>query len=107
MCSNIGTPSNHHFPFGTNGKVVMLGVTILKHFRGYVLKGSKLEVNKFVVLSKNDLKPGHHTCQVVRKSKSETACSPLVFVYNLVIECTEKSGAQVLRVRFFALFKQT
>ena len=33
MCSNIGTPYNHHFPFGTNGKVVVLGVPILKHFR--------------------------------------------------------------------------
>ena len=31
MCSNIGTPNNHHFPFGTNGKVVVLGVPILKH----------------------------------------------------------------------------
>ena len=32
MCLNIGTPNNHHFPFGTNGKVVVLGVPILKHF---------------------------------------------------------------------------
>ena len=35
MCSNIRTPNNHHFPFGTNGKVVVLGVPILKHFRVY------------------------------------------------------------------------
>ena len=33
MCSNIRTSNNHHFPFGTNGKVVELGVPILKHFR--------------------------------------------------------------------------
>ena len=33
MNLNIGTPNNHHFPFGTNGKVVVLGVPILKHFR--------------------------------------------------------------------------
>ena len=33
ICPNIGTPSIHHFPFGTNGKVVVLGVPILKHFR--------------------------------------------------------------------------
>ena len=33
MCSNIGTPNNHHFPFGTNGKVVVSGVPIFKHFR--------------------------------------------------------------------------
>ena len=33
MCLNIGTINNHHFPFGTNGIVVVLGVPILKHFR--------------------------------------------------------------------------
>ena len=33
MCLSIGMPNNHHFPFGTNGKVVVLGVPILKHFR--------------------------------------------------------------------------
>ena len=37
MCSIIGTPNNHHFPFGTNGKVVVLGVPILKHFRVHYL----------------------------------------------------------------------
>ena len=35
MCSNTGTPNIHHFPFGTHGKVVVLGVPILKHFRVY------------------------------------------------------------------------
>ena len=45
-----------------------------------------------------------HTYQVLRKSKSETARAPLIFAYNLVIEHVEKSGAQVLRVRFFPLF---
>ena len=35
MCSNIRTPNNHYFLFGTNGKVVVLGVPILKHFRVY------------------------------------------------------------------------
>ena len=33
MCLNIGTPNNHHFPLWTNGKEVVLGVPILKHFR--------------------------------------------------------------------------
>ena len=33
MCLNTGTPKNHHFPFVTNGKVVVLGVPILKNFR--------------------------------------------------------------------------
>ena len=40
-------------------------------------------------------------CQILGKSKSDIARAPLVFVYNLVIERVEKSGAQVLRVRFF------
>ena len=30
---NIRTPNNHHFSFATNGKIVVLGVPILKHFR--------------------------------------------------------------------------
>ena len=30
---NTGTPRNCHFPFETNGKVVVLGVPILKYFR--------------------------------------------------------------------------
>ena len=33
MCLNIGTPNNHYFSFETNGKVVVFGVPILKHFR--------------------------------------------------------------------------
>ena len=33
MCSNIGTPKTINFPFGTNGKLMVLGVPILKHFR--------------------------------------------------------------------------
>ena len=42
MCSNIGTPKIINFPFGTNGKLIVLGVPILKHFRvlfsNFVLK---------------------------------------------------------------------
>ena len=30
---NIGIPTNHPFTIGTNGKVMGLGVPILKHFR--------------------------------------------------------------------------
>ena len=48
-----------------------------------------------------------HTCQVLGKSKSEIARAPLIFAYNFVIEGAGKAGAQVLRVRFFSLFKQT
>ena len=48
----------------------------------------------------------YHSCQVLRKSKSETASAPLIFAYKLVIERMEKSGAQVLRVRFFPLFNR-
>ena len=33
MCLDIGTPNNHGFPFRTNGKIVVLGVPIFKHFR--------------------------------------------------------------------------
>ena len=46
MCSNLGTPKTHRFPFGTNGKVVVLGVPILKHFRVAVFAKKKIHFNK-------------------------------------------------------------
>ena len=33
MCLNIGTPKNINFPFGTNGKLMVSGVPILKYLR--------------------------------------------------------------------------
>ena len=33
ICLNIGTPKNINFPFGTNGKLMVLCVPILKYFR--------------------------------------------------------------------------
>ena len=30
MCFNFRTPENINFPFGTNGKFIILGVSILK-----------------------------------------------------------------------------
>ena len=38
MCLNIEIPNNHHFQFGRNGEVVVLGVPILKHFMGMFLE---------------------------------------------------------------------
>ena len=38
MCSNIGTSKTINFPFGTNGKLMVLGVPILKLFRVSVLQ---------------------------------------------------------------------
>ena len=35
MCLNIGTLKTVNFPFGTNGKLMVLGVPILKHFSIY------------------------------------------------------------------------
>ena len=35
MCLNIGTLKTVNFPFGTNGKLMVLGVPTLKHFRVY------------------------------------------------------------------------
>ena len=40
MCSNIGTPKTINFPFDTNGKLMVLGVPILKHFRVGCLRKS-------------------------------------------------------------------
>ena len=36
MFLNIGTPKIFNFPFWTNGKLVVLGVPKLKHFRVYL-----------------------------------------------------------------------
>ena len=33
MCLSIGTPKIINFPFGTNGKLSILGVPIFKHIR--------------------------------------------------------------------------
>ena len=35
MCLSIGTPKIINFPFGTNGKLIILGVPIFKHIRVY------------------------------------------------------------------------
>ena len=51
---NIGTLNNHHFPFGTNGKVVVLGVPILKHFRVGTYR--KLFCHLHICLSSQELK---------------------------------------------------
>ena len=37
MCQNTGAPKNINFPFGTNGKLMVLGVPILMHFRIHIL----------------------------------------------------------------------
>ena len=50
MCLNIGTPKNINFSFETNGKLMALGVPILKHFRVFVKIdveiGVSLEIEK-------------------------------------------------------------
>ena len=38
MCLNIGTPKHIIFPFGTKGKLIVLGVPILRHFGVCTLK---------------------------------------------------------------------
>ena len=44
MCSNIGTSKTINFPFGTNGKLMVLGVPILKHLRVITLNIGKVTV---------------------------------------------------------------
>ena len=41
MCLNTGTPKTINFSFETNGKVMALGVPILKHFR----VNAKVDIN--------------------------------------------------------------
>ena len=53
MCLNIGTPKTINFPFETNGKLMILGVPILKHFRVYVkFKLYSINISKVILLNK-------------------------------------------------------
>ena len=36
MCLNFGIPKLINFPFGTNGKSIILGVPILEHIKVYI-----------------------------------------------------------------------
>ena len=38
MCLNIGALKIHKFSFGTNGKLMVSSVLILKHFRVYTVR---------------------------------------------------------------------
>ena len=69
LCSNSGTPKKHHFSFGTFGKVVMLGVTILKHFR---VKYSQITGIKAIVSVVNNNLGENMFCR-----------SPIVFVREI------------------------
>ena len=59
MSSNIRTPNNHLFPFGTNGKVVVLGVPILKHFRVLSQRAVKPKTTYQPYLTKADILRGY------------------------------------------------
>ena len=47
MCLNTGTPKNINFSFETNGKLMALGVPILKHFRVHHLLKWQVNLAKF------------------------------------------------------------
>ena len=51
MCLNTGTPKNVNFSFETNGKLMALGVPILKHFRVFVEAEHKQAIYLDVSLS--------------------------------------------------------
>ena len=57
MCLDIGTPKNINFSFETNGKLIALGVPILKHFRVLTIISDlcmPFKVSKCAVLFTND-----------------------------------------------------
>ena len=49
MCSNIGTPKTINFPFGTNGKLMILGVPILM-LLGYCWKPNDIIKLSFLLV---------------------------------------------------------
>ena len=42
-----GTPKTINFPFGTNGKLMVLGVAKFKHFRGFFFFSSPMLLAPF------------------------------------------------------------
>ena len=62
-------------------------------------KVTKFKKHNYVKINFSFIKT--HICQVLRKSQSEIVRVPLTFADNLAVERMEKSGAKVLKVRFF------
>ena len=69
MCLNIGTPKNINFPFETNGKLMLLGVSILKHFR---VNAATSELQSFTTA----LNPPPHTYQIFPNHKKWEFAKP-------------------------------
>ena len=51
-CVSIGTPKTINFPFGTNGKLMILGVPIFKHivFFSIIVKHLISQMSSFMLL---------------------------------------------------------
>ena len=56
MCLNIGTHKNINFSFETNGKLMALGVPILKHFKGSHLTPNQQSQTPIFGLQENSTK---------------------------------------------------
>ena len=99
MCSNIGTPNNRYFPFGIDGKVVVLGVPILKHFRVlfvYFIFGS--EFNAYQRESSKKSCKHHHNCFTVKILKIGTPEIITIIVLQLEqLNFTVQHGVQKMQ----------
>ena len=89
VCLNIGTPNNHQFPsFGTNGKVMVLGVPILEHFRVssyfFFIRQESFELNPIGNPVYNSYKVSHTPSVAFLKAEFSSQASN--FTGNLKVE---------------------
>ena len=64
MCLNTGTPKNINFSFETNGKLMALGVPILKHFRLCIVSFWAAADNVIDVLAWSELEAPFRTADL-------------------------------------------
>ena len=55
MCSNIGTPKIINFPFETNGKLMVLGVPIFKHFWVFVFHKTDFIYDEWILFQRKHI----------------------------------------------------
>ena len=84
-----------HFIPSNNFRNMLLTRSLLQKLKREVTVNTADRVSVLAICNSPLYQCIKHTCQVLGKSKSEIARAPLIFAYNLVIKCAEKSGAQV------------
>ena len=86
MCLNIGTHKTVNFPFETNGKLMVSGIPILKHFRvhQYVIFITQRNLQNFDIRDIKGLLHCFSTCHEINENNR------YCFILKNVKNCKEK-----------------